>query len=97
MLSFHAPYGHHYSTRIPKFGRDILYHPSSCDLIVGASGSDIYRVNLEVGRFMTPLGSASPAVNKLCLNPNHGLLGSGGEDGVIECWDMRTRSVLFSF
>lgn len=31
-LEFHARYGFHYRTRIPKFGRDITYHrvfPSS--------------------------------------------------------------------
>ena len=90
-LSFHAPYGFHYSTRVPKHGRDLLYNPTSCDLLVGACSNEIYRMNLDEGRFMAPLVSSSPAVNKLALNPNHGLLATGGEDGIVECWDLRCR------
>ena len=57
-VEFHAKFGKYYSTRIPKFGRDMQYHGPSCDLFFGASGNDIYRLNLERGQFLvrhTPL------------------------------------------
>jgi ribosome biogenesis protein ENP2 len=31
-VEFHAQYGKYYKIRIPKFGRDLDYHYSSCDL-----------------------------------------------------------------
>ena len=34
---FSLQYGRYYRTRIPKFGRDLVYHYPSCDLyLVGA-------------------------------------------------------------
>ncbi len=36
-IEFHAQYGKYYKIRIPKFGRDLDYHFSSCDTyFVGA-------------------------------------------------------------
>ena len=31
-IEFHAQYGKYYKTRIPKFGNDLDYHYSTCDL-----------------------------------------------------------------
>ena len=42
-IDFHAQYGKHYKTRIPKFPRDITYNPYTCDLLVSASSNEIYR------------------------------------------------------
>jgi ribosome biogenesis protein ENP2 len=86
---FHAPYGMHYQVRVPKVGRDMIYCPSAAELVVGGCTSDIYRINLDQGRFMRSLESCSPGVNVLHQSPMHHLLGSGGEDGVVECWDPR--------
>ncbi|GLD92715.1 hypothetical protein PINS_up001294 [Pythium insidiosum] len=91
-LAFHAPYGSHYNLRIPKFGRDMCYHRENCDLFVAASASEVYRVNLDQGRFMQPFELNSPAANVVKLNPIHQLLGVGCEDGVVECWDTRSNS-----
>lgn len=90
-LTFHAPYGTHYSLRIPKFGRDMCYHRENCDIYVAASGSDVYRVNLDQGRFLAPLELSAPAANVVKLNPIHQLLGVGCEDGTVECWDTRSQ------
>jgi ribosome biogenesis protein ENP2 len=93
-LSFHAAYGAHYGTRIPKFGRTLAYHAPSCDLYVGGSSNEIYRLNLAEGSFRAPLASQCPAINKLEFNPVHQLLGAGGQDGVLELWDPRSRERL---
>lgn len=95
-LAFHAPYGAHYSLRIPKFGRDMIYDQDTCDLIIGASGSDIYRMNLDQGQFLAPFESQCPAINVLKINPCHRLMGAGGDTGIVECWDLQTRTLAAS-
>lgn len=85
-IEFHSHYGTHYQTRIPKFGRDLKYHYPSCDtLICGASG-DVWRLNLEQGRFMAPMETALPEINKIAINPAHQLFGFGGSNGKVEFW-----------
>ncbi|CAA0838719.1 embryo sac development arrest 7 [Striga hermonthica] len=91
-ICLHAKYGSHYSLRIPRMGRDLLYDNWSCDLICAASSPDLYRINLEQGRFMSSLSTQSPALNVVSQSKVHGLVASGGEDGAVECFDMRTRS-----
>ena len=81
-----------------QFGRDLLYDPSSCDLYITASGPDVYRLNLEQGRFLSPFTSTSPlsplhpGANCLAQSSAHPLLAVGREDGCVECWDPRDRS-----
>ncbi|KAL7128478.1 hypothetical protein ABFS83_14G319700 [Erythranthe nasuta] len=91
-ICLHAKYGSHYSLRIPRMGRDIAYDSWSCDVICAASSPDLYRINLEQGRFLSPLSTQSPALNVVSRSKVHGLVASGGEDGAVECFDIRTRS-----
>ncbi|KAL6504932.1 hypothetical protein OROHE_023690 [Orobanche hederae] len=91
-VCLHAKYGSHYSLRIPRMGRDIAYDSWYCDVICAASSPDLYRINLEQGRFLSPLSTQSPALNVVSRSKVHGLVASGGEDGAVECFDMRTRS-----
>ena len=51
------------SCLVPRFGRDIAYLPYAAELLVTGSFSEIYRLNLEEGRFMQPLNTRSQAVN----------------------------------
>lgn len=57
-LEFHTPGGMHYSTRIPRYGRDLKYNKRTAEALVPAVGvnadgmGEVYRLNLEVGRFM---------------------------------------------
>ncbi|KAK6115501.1 hypothetical protein DH2020_007770 [Rehmannia glutinosa] len=89
-----------------RMGRDIAYDSWSCDVICAASSPDLYRINLEQGRFLSSLSTQSPASNVVSrswpmydnlnsfflFSKIHGLVASGGEDGAVECFDMRTRS-----
>jgi len=93
-LEFHAQYGRHYKTRIPKPPRDLCYHPHTCDLFVGASSSEIYRMSLDEGKFLSPFESDSPGINVVRYNPYLNLLHSGGEEGIIESWDYRERTKI---
>ncbi|XP_065877799.1 uncharacterized protein [Euphorbia lathyris] len=91
-VSLHAKYGKHYTLRIPRMGRDIAYDCWSCDLLCAASSPDLYRINLEQGRFLSSLNTRSPALNTVSRSKLHGLVACGGEDGAVECFDTRMRS-----
>lgn len=91
-VCLHAKYGSHYSLRIPRMGRDIAYDCWSCDLLCAASSPDIYRINLEQGRFLSSLNTQSPGINVVSRSTVHGLVACGGDDGAVECFDMRRRS-----
>ncbi|CAI9103347.1 OLC1v1001810C1 [Oldenlandia corymbosa var. corymbosa] len=91
-VSLHAKYGSHYSLRIPRMGRDLAYDCWSCDLLCAASSPDLYRINLEQGRFLSPLSTQSEALNVVTRSKVHGLVACGGEDGFVECFDVRARS-----
>ncbi|CAN6166404.1 unnamed protein product [Urochloa humidicola] len=91
-VNLHAKYGSHYSLRIPRMGRDMAYDCWSCNLLCAASSPDLYRINLEQGRFLASLSSQSPAINAVTRSKIHGLVACGGEDGAVECFDMRKKS-----
>ncbi|KAG2237362.1 hypothetical protein INT48_009490 [Thamnidium elegans] len=92
-VELHAQGGIHYRTRIPKFGRDLAYHFPSCDLMVSASGSEVYRLNLDQGRFLNSIQTDSEeGVNCVEINPAHQLFGMGTAKGTVELWDPRSKS-----
>ncbi|KAG6861295.1 hypothetical protein C0995_001849 [Termitomyces sp. Mi166 len=97
-IELHTQGGHHYRTRIPRFGRSLAYHFPSCDAYITASGNEIFRLNLDQGRFMNPLVLTSedgdvPGVNVVDINPAHQLLALGIEGGgAVQFWDPRSRS-----
>ena len=93
-LCFHAPYGKHYSIRVPKFGRDLLYNWNNCDMYVSGSGDEIYRLNLEAGQFKEPFSLSFAGCNKMHQNPMHNLLACGGTGGICEFWDPRSRKAV---
>lgn len=57
-LEFHTPQGCHYTTRLPRYGRDLKYDFRSAEALipsvgVNANGSgEVFRLNLEAGRYM---------------------------------------------
>ena len=57
-LAFHTPLGCHYTTRIPRYGRDLKYDKRSAEALVPAVGvnengnGEVFRLNLEAGRYM---------------------------------------------
>ncbi|KAI7871750.1 WD40-repeat-containing domain protein [Spinellus fusiger] len=92
-VELHTQGGIHYRTRIPKFGRDLACHYPSCDLLLGASGPEVYRLNLDQGRFMNSITTdATLGVNCVEINPAHQLFGLGTANGTVEFWDPRSRS-----
>jgi ribosome biogenesis protein ENP2 len=98
-IEVHTQGGFHYRTRIPRFGRALAYHFPSCDALFSAAGNEIYRLNLDQGRFMTPLVLQDEqeilGVNTIDVNPAHQLLAFGLEGtGSAQFWDPRSRSCV---
>lgn len=97
-IEFQTAGGLHYRTRIPKFGRCLTYNPINCDLIVGSSSDELYRLNLDQGRFLSPLkldmtdgGNIDSGCNAVDINSMHGLISAGLDDGTVEFWDPRSK------
>ncbi|KAI8105935.1 hypothetical protein M9434_000514 [Picochlorum sp. BPE23] len=93
-LHFHAKFGAYYRVRVPRFGRDLAYSASSAELLVTGSAPEVYRLNLSEGRFLSPLQTRSSAINACGISPSHGLFACAGEDGGLECFDVRQRESL---
>lgn len=91
-IQFQSKGGIHYTTRIPKFGRSLAYNKLNCDLYIGASSNELYRLNLEQGRFLNPFKLDTEGVNHCSISEINGLLAVGVEDKIIEFWDPRSRS-----
>lgn len=98
-IEVHNQSGFLYRTRIPRFGRALAYHFPSCDALISASGSEVYRLNLDQGRFLNPLQLQSDGeaeiegVNAIDINPVHQLLSFGlSGTGTVQFWDPRSRS-----
>lgn len=91
-IQFQNKGGIHYTTRIPKFGRSLAYNKVNCDLYVGASSNELYRLNLEQGRFLNPFKLDTEGVNHVSINEVNGLLAASMETNVVEFWDPRSRS-----
>ena len=49
-VEIHAQFGKYYRLRIPHFGRDLDYGPTTCDAYFVGQGSSVTRLNLEQGR-----------------------------------------------
>ncbi|XP_042903569.1 nucleolar protein 10 [Parasteatoda tepidariorum] len=90
-IEFHAQYGGYYKTRIPKFGRDMAYHDESCDLLVVGASSEIYRLNLEQGRYLNSYQTDASSINKIAVHSGLDMIVCGTVEGKIEAWDPRMR------
>ncbi|KAJ5928952.1 Ribosome biogenesis protein ENP2 [Penicillium verhagenii] len=57
-LEFHTPSGCHYKTRLPRYGRDLVYDRQSTEAFIPSVGvnpdgmGEVFRLNLELGRYM---------------------------------------------
>ena len=86
-IELHAQYGRHFKIRIPKFGRDMIYQPFSCDLVTVGATNDIYRLNLDLGRFQSSLESSCPELTCVDFSQELNSIVVGGIDGRLEFWD----------
>lgn len=89
----HAQFGAYDSFRLPRVGRDMVYHDFHADLLVVGSSPQVYRFNFERGMFKTPWQCESPGISEInCIqiNPVHELTCVGCSNGFVECFDPRS-------
>lgn len=91
-IELHAQYGRHFKIRIPKFGRDMIYNPHTCDLVTVGASNEIYRLNLDLGRFQSPFESDCPEMTSLDLSNELNTVAVGGIDGRVEFWDFDQKN-----
>nr|CAG8469172.1 4793_t:CDS:10 [Entrophospora candida] len=73
--------------------QNLAYHYPTCDLLLAASSNEVYRLNLNQGKFLNSIETNSPSgVNVSVINPVHQLFGFGTEDGTLEFWDPRSKT-----
>ncbi|KAG8479720.1 hypothetical protein CXB51_029216 [Gossypium anomalum] len=53
---------------------------------------DLFAICL--GRFLSSLNTQSPALNVVSRSKFHGLVACGGEDGAVQCFDMRMKTSI---
>ena len=76
------------------FGRDMFYQQDSADLMFVGSSSQVYRLNVEQGRFLNSYITSSPALNTVTSMPSTSLVVVGRVDGKVEAWDPRERTMV---
>jgi ribosome biogenesis protein ENP2 len=100
-LEFHTPMGCHYATRIPRYGRALAYLKPQAHAIIPAEGNEVFRLDLEAGRFLKPFelggfdGPGGEVKSVECVgvaDGSHGLLAFGTSAGTTEFWDPRSRN-----
>lgn len=70
----------------------MIYQPHSCDLITVGASNEIYRLNLDLGRFNTTLISDSEELNCLDYSADLNVIATGGTDGKVELWNLDSRN-----
>jgi ribosome biogenesis protein ENP2 len=76
-IEFQTANGPYYKTRVPRICTDMTYEERTCDLFVVGASSDVYRLNLEQGRFLQPFESAGESINVCTTNPVFSLVATG--------------------
>nr|CAD2166220.1 unnamed protein product [Meloidogyne enterolobii] len=61
-VEFHTGYGRYFRLRIPHFGRDISFCREISEAYIAGCRNEIFRLNLELGRFHEPLYSQSESL-----------------------------------
>ncbi|KAF7633099.1 hypothetical protein Mgra_00007528 [Meloidogyne graminicola] len=90
-VEIHTGYGRYFRLRIPHFGRDISFCREISEAYIAGYRNEIFRLNLELGRFHEPFYSQSDSLTCCQFNDQHQLFVCGTTDGKVEAWDYRER------
>lgn len=88
-LELHTQGGIYYRVKIPKFGRDLVYDPITCDVVSVGSSNEAFRLNLDQGRFLKSWETQLEEINSIRIDTRHRLYAIGGKH--VEYWDPRHR------
>eukprot|EP01119_Soliformovum_irregulare_P023687 TRINITY_DN8323_c0_g1_i1.p1 TRINITY_DN8323_c0_g1~~TRINITY_DN8323_c0_g1_i1.p1 ORF type:complete len:560 (-),score=139.40 TRINITY_DN8323_c0_g1_i1:282-1961(-) len=93
-IDFMSSNGVFHNIQIPRTGRGLCYDRENCDLLSWGACGDVWRINLEQGRFLSSIETELDNINCGAINPLHQLMTFGGENGVVQCFDPRIRTSL---
>ncbi|KAK5969215.1 hypothetical protein GCK32_003493, partial [Trichostrongylus colubriformis] len=91
-LEMHAAFGRYFRMRMPRYGRDMAFSFERSDLFLVGASSEVYRLNLELGEWLSPLQTSGSALNCCQFADAHQLFVCGTTDGQVEAWDHRDKS-----
>ncbi|KII68389.1 Nucleolar protein 10 [Thelohanellus kitauei] len=98
-VEMHSQEGMYHRLRIPNFGRDLAYDHYTCDLNITSASYEVYRLNLESGRFNRPYSLenryeliATSHGTSIAINHDYHFLLVGTQDGHVIAFDPRTRN-----
>ncbi|KAF7684579.1 Nucleolar protein 10 [Astathelohania contejeani] len=94
-IEFHAKYGVHHKIRVPSLGNDLCLNKLKADLLICGYSNEIYRFNLQQGRFIKSYTTSLKKINSIKINPIHNLIGYVG-DSKIEFIDPRNKNIIAS-
>ena len=63
-------------------------------MLCGGASNEIWRLNLEQGKFLTSLNTSFSGVNVCSINPAHQLWGFGSDDGRLEFWNPNQKKCI---
>jgi ribosome biogenesis protein ENP2 len=90
LLEFHIKSGRYYQIKLNKAAVDLSYVIKQSTLFVTSIKQEILRLDLENGKFLSPLKNLSK-FNNTCSanNPSNNIIAFGNSGGVIKFWDPR--------
>ncbi|KAM0671211.1 hypothetical protein CWI42_090260 [Ordospora colligata] len=92
-IELHAKYGFHESIKVPSVCLDACFNKFKAEIMCAGVGSDIYRFNLEQGRFLKSQGTTFQEILCICMCEANGLICVGG-DNKIQFIDQRSKEVI---
>lgn len=69
----------------------MIYQPYTSDLVTVGACNEIYRLNLDLGRFQSPLISGCPELTSIDLSHELNTIAVGGIDGRVEFFDFDSK------
>jgi ribosome biogenesis protein ENP2 len=96
-LEFHTKGGFHYKTKLLTKGTDLLFHSKNNIVYIPSLKDDIYRLDLNEGKFLNSLKNNSIYNNTCAKNSPFGnVLAFGNSGGIVNFWDPRIirKSIL---
>lgn len=92
-VEFHAKYGYHDSVRVPNACYDMCFNKFKAEVAAGGNGRNVYRFNLDQGRFLNSYSTGIEEICSIVLNTANGLICVGGSNR-IEFIDQRNREIV---
>lgn len=93
VIEFHAKYGRHENVKTPTLCYDICFNKFKAELMAGGKGRNVYRFNLEQGRFLNSYPTTIEDVCSVSMNIANGLIAIAG-DKEIQFIDQRSKKTV---